>query len=105
MAAAALDIGQLVSSDPAVLRGRAYIAGTRVSVARIAHHALTEHLTIGQIEHDVFEGTLSPAQIHAALAYYHANRTLIEAEEAAFDVEYDAVAADAAASSLASRKG
>ena len=37
-------------------------------------------------------GHLSLAQVHAALAYYHANRDEIDAELAAEEAEYDRLA-------------
>jgi hypothetical protein len=38
-------------------------------------------------------GHLTLAQVHAALAYYHANRDEIDAEMAAEEAEYDRLAA------------
>lgn len=62
------DIGSLISQTPGVCGGRPCIAGTAVSVRRIAgwyKQGLTPEEIATEIPH------LSLAQIHAALAYYH----------------------------------
>ena len=78
------DIGTLIERSPEIRKGRPCIAGTGVTVRRIAswHNlGLAPEEIAAKIEH------LTLAQIHAALAYYHANReeidTDIAAEEAA----------------------
>jgi uncharacterized protein (DUF433 family) len=82
----AVDIGTLIERSPEIRRGRPCIAGTGVTVRRIAgwHNlGLTPEEIAAKIEH------LTLAQIHAALAYYHANRNEIDsdiaAEEAAIE--------------------
>lgn len=80
------DIGSLISQTPGVCGGRPCIAGTGVSVRRIAiwhKQGLTPEEIATEIPH------LSLAQIHAALAYYHANLEAMEAEMAAEEAEYD----------------
>jgi len=80
------DIGSLISQTPGVCGGRPCIAGTAVSVRRIAgwyKQGLTPEEIATEIPH------LSLAQIHAALAYYHANLEAMEAEMAAEEAEYD----------------
>jgi uncharacterized protein (DUF433 family) len=70
-----VDIGTLIERSPEIRKGRPCIAGTGVSVRRIAgwHDVgLTPEEIAARIEH------LSLAQIHAALAYYHANRDEID---------------------------
>jgi uncharacterized protein (DUF433 family) len=81
-----VDIGTLIERSPEIRRGRPCIAGTGVTVRRIAgwHNlGLTPEEIAAKIEH------LTLAQIHAALAYYHANRDEIDsdiaAEEAAIE--------------------
>ena len=81
-----VDIGTLIGRSPEIRRGRPCIAGTGVTVRRIAgwHNlGLTPEEIAAKIEH------LTLAQIHAALAYYHANRDEIDsdiaAEEAAIE--------------------
>lgn len=62
--------------------GRPHIAGTGVSVMRVA--ALTEEgLTVEEIVRDVFDGHLTHAQVYAALAFYHANRAAIDSDDKA----------------------
>lgn len=82
------------SSD--IRKGRPCIGGTGVSVRRIAgwHNlGLTPEEIAAKIEH------LTLAQIHAALAYYHANRIEIDSdiadEEAAVEEIFPAPAAPA----------
>jgi uncharacterized protein (DUF433 family) len=80
----ATEIGSLIDRDPAVRAGRPKIAGTGVTVMRVAawyKMGLTPEEIATQYGH------LSPAQVHVALAYYHANPEEIEAdlsEEEAF---------------------
>ncbi len=78
--AAAIDIGTLIDRSPEIRKGRPCIAGTGVSVMRIAgwyNLGLTPEEIAAKIEH------LTLAQIHAALAYYHANRDEIDSDIAA----------------------
>jgi uncharacterized protein (DUF433 family) len=75
-----IDIGTLIESSPEIRNGGPCIAGTGVAVRRIAgwHNlGLTPEEIAAKIER------LTLAQIHAALAYYHANRNEIEADIAA----------------------
>ena len=74
-----VDIGTLIERDPSSKGGRERLAGTSVTVSRIAILS-QEGLTADQIATDVFEGRLPLSLIHAALAHYHANREAIEAE-------------------------
>ena len=80
------DIGTLLTRTPGVCDGRLRIAGTGVSVRRIVGFYKLG-LTPEEIARRI--GYISLAQIHAALAYYHANREAVEAEMAAEDAEYD----------------
>ena len=84
--AIAVDIGSLIDRSPEIRKGRPCIAGTGVTVRRIAgwyNLGLTPEEIAAKVEH------LTLAQIHAALAYYHANRDEIDgdidAEEAAVE--------------------
>ena len=75
--AGAVEIGSLIDRDPTVRAGRAKIAGTGVTVMRVAgwyKMGLTPEEIATQY------GQLSLAQVHAALAYYHANPEEIEAD-------------------------
>ena len=75
--ATATEIGSLISRRPDIRGGRPCIAGTGVSVRRIAgwhNHGLVPEEIVRKFGH------LSLAQVHAALAYYHANQAEIEAD-------------------------
>src|SRR6266849_2288714 len=72
-----VDIGTLIERSPEIRKGRSRIAGTGVTVMRIAwwsNLGLTPEEIVGKFDH------LTLAQIHAALAYYHANREEIDAD-------------------------
>jgi uncharacterized protein (DUF433 family) len=76
------NIGTLIERSLEIRKGRPRIAGTGVTVRRIAgwHNlGLSPEEIAAKIEH------LTLAQIHAALAYYHANREEIDADIAAED--------------------
>jgi uncharacterized protein (DUF433 family) len=76
------EIGSLISRRPEIRGGRPCIAGTGVSVRRIA-----QWHNMGLIPEEIVRkfGHLSLAQVHAALAYYHANQAEIDA-----DLEFEA---------------
>jgi uncharacterized protein (DUF433 family) len=81
-----VEIGSLVSRTPGVKGGRPCIAGTGVTVKRVAGwHRL------GMSPEDIAAqyGHLSLAQVHAALAYYHANRAEIDADLQEEAAEYE----------------
>ena len=86
--AAATEIGSLISRRPEIRGGRPCIAGTGVSVRRIAvwHN-------MGLIPEEIVRnfGHLSLAQVHAALAYYYANKVEIDADLEAEDREAEAL--------------
>ena len=75
--AAATEIGSLISRHADIRGGRPCIAGTGVSVRRIA-----QWHNMGLIPEEIARklGHLTLAQIHAALAYYHANQAEIDAD-------------------------
>lgn len=84
--ASVIDIGSLIVRDPGIRKGRPCIAGTGVTVSRIAqwHNlGLSPEEIVGKFGH------LSLAQVHAALAYYYANRSDIDS-----DIKSDARAAE-----------
>jgi uncharacterized protein (DUF433 family) len=71
----AVDIGTLITSSPDIRGGRPRIAGTGVTVQRIAgwyQLGLNPEVISARIGH------VTLAQVHAALAYYHANRDEID---------------------------
>ncbi|HKP10547.1 MAG TPA: DUF433 domain-containing protein [Blastocatellia bacterium] len=78
------DIGSLIVSSPEVRHGRPCIAGTGITVHRVAMW-----YKLGHSPEEIARryGHLTEAQVHAALAYYHANRDEVEAEIAADEAE------------------
>jgi uncharacterized protein (DUF433 family) len=71
------DIGKSIVRSPDIRGGRPRIAGTGVTVQRIASWyrlGLNPEEIAAEIPH------LSIAQVYAALAYYHANREEIDAD-------------------------
>jgi uncharacterized protein (DUF433 family) len=77
-----VDIGTLIVRSPNIRGGRPRIAGTGVTVQRIARDykkGMTPEEIVTQIPH------LTLAQVHAALAYYHANQEEIEEDIARDD--------------------
>jgi uncharacterized protein (DUF433 family) len=75
--AAITEIGTLIDRDPAIRGGRPKIAGTGLTVSRIAGWYKTG-MTPEEIALEYPHLTL--AQVHGALAYYHANREEVEAD-------------------------
>ena len=86
--ASAVDIGTLITQSPEVCGGRPRVAGTSVSVMRIAGW----HKLGLNPEEIVRKTELTLAQIHAALAYYHANQQTIDSELDSETSEYDRLA-------------
>ncbi len=82
----AVEIGSLITRTDHICGGRPRIAGTGVSVRRIAIW-----YKLGLVPEEIADriGHLSLAQVHAAVAYYHANREMIEAELIADEAESD----------------
>jgi len=73
----AVEIGTLIEREPGIRGGRPKIAGTGLTVRRIVGWYKTgmnpEEIAL-EYPH------LTLAQVHAALAYYHANQKEIEAD-------------------------
>ena len=85
---AIVDIGSLIERSPQIRKGRPCIAGTGVTVRRIAgwhNMGLAPEEIAVQIEH------ITLAQIHAALAYYHANCDEIDSDIAAEDAAIEEI--------------
>jgi uncharacterized protein (DUF433 family) len=76
MTTATVDIGTLITQSPEIRGGQPRIAGTGVTVMRIASWYKLG-LSAEEIASEV--GHLSLAQVYAALAYYHANTEEIDA--------------------------
>ena len=74
------DIGKLIVRSNEIRGGRPRVAGTGVTVRRIVGW-----YKLGLSPEEIAErvGHLSLAQVHAALAYYHANQEDVEADIAA----------------------
>jgi uncharacterized protein (DUF433 family) len=73
----AVEIGSLIEPQPRIRGGRPKIAGTGLTVRRIAgcyKAGMSPEEIALEYPH------LNLAQVHAALAYYHANREEIEAD-------------------------
>ena len=75
-----IEIGSLIDRDPKIRGGRPKIAGTGLTVSRIAGWYKLG-MTPDEIALEYPHLTL--AQVHAALAYYHVNRDEIETDIAA----------------------
>lgn len=82
------DIGTLIVQTPGFRGGRPHVAGTGITVMRVAGWHKLGH-TPEEIARKI---GLSLAQIHAALAYYHANQEAIDADLEAEAAEYDRLA-------------
>lgn len=74
---AAVRLDSLIETSPDVRGGRPCIAGTGVTVRRIV-----QWYRLGASPEEIADrvGHLSLAHVHAALAYYHANRKAIDAD-------------------------
>lgn len=84
------DIGELIFSSPDFRGGKPCVAGTGITVMRIAGW-----YRLGFIPEEIARKTdLSLAHIYAALAYYHANREVIDADLDDEAAEYDRLAAE-----------
>lgn len=84
-----IEIGSLISRRPDIRGGRPCVAGTGVSVRRIARWH-----DMGQVPEEIvqtFGGHLSLAQVHAALAYYYAYQAEIDTDLEADDRETEAL--------------
>jgi len=81
-----VDLGTLITHTPDVRGGRPRIAGTGVTVQRIVGWY---KLGVSPEEIGSRIGHLTLAQVHAALAYYHANRDEIEAAIKAEEIDAD----------------
>ncbi|MEG3922992.1 DUF433 domain-containing protein [Microcoleus sp. POL10_C6] len=84
------DIGTLISRQPDIHGGCPIIAGTGVTVRRIAIW-YKQSLSAEEIADRI--GHLTLTQVYAALTYYHANREEIDADIAAEAAEGDRIEA------------
>ncbi len=86
MIAESIDIATLVVKSADVLGGRPRIAETRLSVQRVAGW-YKQGLNTEEICDRI--GTVTLAQVYAALTYYHSNRQEIEGYLADEKAEYE----------------
>ena len=75
--ASVVEIGSLTDRDPKVRGGRPKVAGTGLTVSRIAGWYKTG---MNPEEIALEDPHLTLAQVHAAVAYYHSNRDEVEAD-------------------------
>jgi uncharacterized protein (DUF433 family) len=93
----AIDIGTLIITHPGIHNGSPIIADTGVTVRRIAidyKMGLSPEAIAQEIPH------LSLAQVYSALAYYHANKDLIETDIAVQEAEAERLEAEYMAGKL-----
>jgi uncharacterized protein (DUF433 family) len=93
----AIDIGTLITRNPGIHGGCPIIAGTGVTVRRIAAEykmGLNAEEIADEIPH------LTLAQVYAALTYYHANKEAIEEDLAFQQAEADRLEAEYKAGKL-----
>lgn len=81
-----VDIGTLITRSRDIKGGNPRIAGTGVTVQRVVGWY---KLGLGAEEIAREIGHLNPGQVHAALAYYHANHHEIENLLAQEDSDYE----------------
>lgn len=82
------EIDSLLTSAPNIRNGQRCISGTGISVNRIAILHNLGHSTeaiVRKYEH------LTPAGVHAALAFYFANKQQIDSEIVADEVEAEKI--------------
>lgn len=84
------NIGTLIDTHPGIHGGCPIIAGTGVTVRRIAIW-YKQGYSAEEISDEISHLTL--AQVYAALAFYHANREEIDADIAAQEAEADRIEA------------
>jgi uncharacterized protein (DUF433 family) len=78
------NLDSLIVSKPEIRQGKPCISGTKITVHRIAiwyKQGYTPEQIADEYEH------LNLAQVYAALTYYHANQSEIEADLAREDAE------------------
>ncbi|MCC7366318.1 MAG: DUF433 domain-containing protein [Dehalococcoidia bacterium] len=90
--ATTVELASLLSRDPQVKGGRLCIAGTGIPVNRIA--VLYDEGLSAEELHREFSGRVPLEGIHAAIAYYLANREAIDAQIDAEDAELLRIAAE-----------
>lgn len=82
----AIEIGTLIVKTPGICGGRPRIAGTRIAVQNLA---IDFNAGMKPEEIVAERKQLTLAQVYAALAYYYANKEIVDAEIAADYREFD----------------
>ena len=85
---ATVEIGSLITRSPDIKGGTPHVAGTGVTVRTIVrwhHSGLTPEEIALRIGH------LALSQVHAALAYYYANREAMDREMTEEEAESDQI--------------
>jgi DNA-binding NarL/FixJ family response regulator len=92
-----IEIGSLIVRREGFKGGRPCIAGTGITVMRVAGW-----YKLGWSPEEIAAnwGYIDLAQVHAAIAYYHANREAIDEELVAEQVAYESAAAEAKAAAM-----
>jgi uncharacterized protein (DUF433 family) len=80
----AIEIGSLITCDPGIKRGSPHLSGSGVLVRSVVRWHQT-----GLMPEEIVAkyGSLRLEQVHAALAYYYANRAEVDAEIRRVDKE------------------
>jgi uncharacterized protein (DUF433 family) len=86
VATAPVDIGTLIGRNPKIRNGQPLIAGTGVTVKRIVGW---QRLGMNPEEIAQTVGHITVGQVHAALAYYYANKKEIDDLLAQEEADYD----------------
>jgi uncharacterized protein (DUF433 family) len=92
-----IDVGTLIVSTPGVCGGRPRIANSRITVQYIVNETKAG-VTPEEIQEDKPHLTL--ASIYTSLAYYYANKELLDAEFTAYEQECDRLEAEYKAGKL-----
>ena len=92
---ATVEIGSLITRTPGIKRGVPHIAGTGITVRTIAR-LHQQGMTPDEIALSRYH--LKLEQVHAALAYYFANREEVDADLARQDQEVAHLEAESAGS-------
>ncbi|MFW5682083.1 MAG: DUF433 domain-containing protein [Phycisphaeraceae bacterium] len=75
-----------IEQTPGVLGGKPRLRGKRIAVIHLKEMHIDAGLSVEEICRDL---PVTPAEVHAALAYYHDHRSEIDAREAATKAEVD----------------
>ena len=89
VASVAIDIGTLITTNPGIHNGCPIVAGTGVTVRRI-----TIDYKMGMSPEEIAQEIphLTLSQVYAALAYYHTNKDMIEADISCYAAKPDKIA-------------